>query len=55
MKSISAKDAKDSIGGLIATAHAAPLVLEKHAQQVVVLSAEEYERQSAVASAKTGA
>jgi prevent-host-death family protein len=49
MKSMSAKEAKDSFGRLIDTARAAPVVIEKHQRPVVVvLSVEEYERLTAI-------
>ncbi|MEX0827424.1 MAG: type II toxin-antitoxin system Phd/YefM family antitoxin [Haliea sp.] len=45
MKTISAKDAKNSFGWLIDTARAEPVTVEKHGRPVVVvLSVEEYER-----------
>jgi prevent-host-death family protein len=53
MKSMSAKDAKDSFGRLIDTARAEPVVIEKHGRPVVVvLSIEEFERLKAVESGK---
>ena len=45
MKSLSAKDAKNSFGMLIDTARAEPVIIEKHGRAVVVvLSVEEYRR-----------
>lgn len=45
MKSISAKEAKNSFGLLLDTARAEPVTIEKHGRPVVVvLAIEEYER-----------
>lgn len=45
LKTISAKDAKNSFGMLIDTARAEPVTIEKHGRAVVVvLSVEEYRR-----------
>jgi prevent-host-death family protein len=56
MKSMSAKEAKDSFGHLIDTARAAPVVIGKHGLPVVVvLSVEEYERLRAGDSKKARA
>jgi prevent-host-death family protein len=45
MKTMSAKDAKNSFGRLIDTARAEPVLIEKHGRGVVVVVAvEEYER-----------
>ncbi|NNE61810.1 MAG: type II toxin-antitoxin system Phd/YefM family antitoxin [Woeseia sp.] len=45
MKSMSAKDAKNSFGRLLDDARAHPVVVEKHGRPViVVLSIEEFER-----------
>jgi prevent-host-death family protein len=45
LKTLSAKDAKNSFGMLIDTARAEPVIVEKHGRAVVVvLSIEEYER-----------
>lgn len=56
MKSMSAKEAKDSFGRLIDIARAAPVVIEKHGRPVVVvLSVEEYERLKAIESEKARA
>jgi prevent-host-death family protein len=45
LKTLSAKDAKNSFGMLIDTARAEPVIVEKHGRAVVVvLSVEEYER-----------
>ena len=47
MKTMSAKDAKNSFGHLIDTARAEPVLIEKHRRGVVVVVAvEEYERMS---------
>jgi prevent-host-death family protein len=49
MKSMSAKEAKDSFGRLIDTARASPVVIEKHRRPVVVvLAVEEYDRLKAI-------
>jgi prevent-host-death family protein len=53
MKSVSAKEAKDSFGCHMDAAPAAPVVIEKHGRPVVVvLSVEAYERPRAVGSEK---
>jgi prevent-host-death family protein len=45
LKSISARDAKNSFGMLIDAARAEPVTIEKHGRPVVVvMSVEEYER-----------
>jgi prevent-host-death family protein len=45
MKSMSAKDAKNSFGLLLDTARAEPVTIEKHGRAVVVvLSVEEFQR-----------
>jgi prevent-host-death family protein len=45
MKSMSARDAKNSFGLLIDTARVEPVTIEKHGRPVVVvLSTEEYQR-----------
>ncbi len=45
MKTISAKNAKNSFGRLVDTARAEPVTVEKHGRGVVVvMSVEEYER-----------
>lgn len=45
MKTMSAKDAKNSFGMMIDIARAEPVVIEKHGRKVViVLSVEEYQR-----------
>ena len=45
MKSMSAKEAKNSFGLLLDTARAEPVTIQKHGRPVaVVLSVEEYER-----------
>ena len=45
MKTISARDAKNSFGNLIDTARQQPVLIEKHGRRVVVvLAVEEYER-----------
>jgi prevent-host-death family protein len=47
MKTMSARDAKNSFGMLIDTARAEPVVIEKHGRGVVVvLSVEEFDRLS---------
>ncbi|WP_460586579.1 type II toxin-antitoxin system Phd/YefM family antitoxin [Haliea atlantica] len=47
MKSMSAKEAKNSFGLLLDTARAQPVAIEKHGRPVVVvISVEEYERLS---------
>jgi prevent-host-death family protein len=54
LKTISAKDAKNSFGMLIDTARAEPVVVEKHGRAVVVvLSVEEYKRMAVTRTAKT--
>jgi prevent-host-death family protein len=56
MKSVSAKEAKDSFGCHMDAAPAAPVVIEKHGRPVVVvLSVEEYERLRAGDSKKARA
>jgi prevent-host-death family protein len=53
LKTISAKDAKNSFGMLIDTARAGPVTVEKHGRAVVVvLSVEEYERLLAATRAR---
>lgn len=54
MKSIAARDAKNSFGQLIDLALQAPVAVEKHGRPVVVvLSIEEFERmQSQIGSAR---
>jgi prevent-host-death family protein len=53
MKTMSAKEAKDSFGRLIDTARAGPVVIEKHGRPVVVvLAVEEYERLKAIGAKK---
>lgn len=45
VKSMSAKDAKNSFGLLVDSARAAPVLVEKHGRPVVVvMSCEEFER-----------
>jgi prevent-host-death family protein len=47
MKTMSAREAKNSFGLMIDTARAEPLLIEKHGRGVVmVISVEEYERLS---------
>ena len=56
MKTISAREAKNSFGRLIDTARAEPVLIEKHGRGVVVVVAvEEYERMSHALTPKSDA
>ncbi len=53
MKTMSAREAKNSFGLMIDTARAEPVLIEKHGRGVVmVLSVEEYERLNNAATAE---
>ena len=55
MKTMSAREAKNSFGLLIDTARAGPVQIEKHGRGVVVvLAVEEYERLKAIEAVAAG-
>lgn len=55
MKSMSAKDAKNSFGMLIDSARAEPVAIEKHGRKVVIVMAvEEFERLKALEQTTAG-
>jgi prevent-host-death family protein len=55
MKTMSAKDAKNSFGLLMDTARAEPVAIEKHGRAVVVvMSIEEFERMKLRTQPKSG-
>lgn len=55
MKTMSAREAKNSFGLMIDTARAGPVQIEKHGRGVVVvLAVEEYERLKAIEAGATG-
>jgi len=55
MKTMSAREAKNSCGLMIDTARAGPVQIEKHGRGVVVvLAVEEYERLKAIEAGRMG-
>ena len=55
MKTMSAREAKNSFGLMIDTARAGPVQIEKHGRGVVVvLAVEEYERLKAIEAGQKG-
>lgn len=55
MKTMSAREAKNSFGLMIDTARAGPVQIKKHGRGVVVvLAVEEYERLKAIEAGATG-
>lgn len=55
MKTMSAREAKNSFGLMIDTARAGPMQIEKHGRGVVVvLAVEEYERLKAIEAGAAG-
>lgn len=55
MKTMSAREAKNSFGLMIDTARAGPVQIEKHGRGVVVvLAVEEYERLKAIEAGRMG-